>query len=258
MAFEQINADVVLPYPSQITTTPPTGSPGGGSGGGGVIEYPGGVIVPIPEEEEEAEVAFVETPRFPACPAFGSSIGPAFSTQVVSLKSGYESRNQNWQCERLLFDLSHVNRNQAERNEIAAFHRYMRGCKTAFRIKDWTDFEVSADEGILAEVEGEDGVYVMQKRYTYNVLTYDRDIHKPVDGTVTIYDAGVAMESGFVVDYTTGRVTITGGTGPFTWAGEFDVPVRFMNDSLQWTVVDKSGSSFLYTSEQLQLIEVRP
>jgi uncharacterized protein (TIGR02217 family) len=255
--METINADVILPYPSRLTSTPPTGSPGGGDDDdGGTIEYPGGVIVPVPEAEEEAELAFVETPRFPDCHSFGAAIGPSFSTNVVTLKSGYESRNQDWQCERLVFDMSYINRTQAQRNEIAAFHRYVRGQAMAFRVKDHSDFEVAQSEGRLTE-SATAGVYLMQKRYSYEVLTYDRDIHKPVAGTVKIYDGGVEMVSGFTVDYTTGEVTITSGTGPFTWSGEFDVPSRFMNDALQWTIVDRSGASLLYTSEQLQLIEVR-
>ncbi len=35
---------------------------------------------------------------------FGSSSGPAFSTDIVVIDSGYERRNQNWRQARRTFD----------------------------------------------------------------------------------------------------------------------------------------------------------
>lgn len=42
-----------------------------------------------------------------------------------------------------------------------------------------------------------------------------------------------------------------------TWAGEFDVPVRFDTDTMQSTIISRSGGSFVVGWEGIRLVEIR-
>ena len=63
----------------------------------------------------------------------------------------------------------------------------------------------------------------------------------------------------------TAGLTASGGTASYfpqptdllTWAGEFDVPVRFDSDELQAVIQDKTGSGDLLMTAPINLIEVR-
>jgi uncharacterized protein (TIGR02217 family) len=44
--------------------------------------------------------------RFPDAVARGATGGPEYSTDVVSVASGYEQRNQNWDLARGRWDIS--------------------------------------------------------------------------------------------------------------------------------------------------------
>lgn len=247
-----ISGAALATFPARITSVSPNGSTTG------VLEFPGGVVVPTPANATGEEVAFIEIPRFPDCYSFGAQIGPAFNTTVVELNSGYESRNQNWACERLMFDLTFIARTQAQRDELSAFFRYVRGRAVGFRCKDHSDFQVT-DDGVLVE---RDGVFYMVKRYLLGALWYDRDIRKPRPGTVTVFPInGTPMNNAYTVNYEDGTVAIeNGANGAFAWSGEFDVPVRFDTDKLQWSIIDRRGDSnagLMYTSEDLKLIEIR-
>jgi hypothetical protein len=63
---------------------------------------------------------------------------------------------------------------------------------------------------------------------------------------------------------TTGLTASTGNASMFpqasdalTWAGDFDVPVRFDIDQMRGTIRDKSGSQFVIDWESIPVIEIR-
>lgn len=64
---------------------------------------------------------------------------------------------------------------------------------------------------------------------------------------------------------TTGLAWTSGGScyaypqadDALTWAGEFDVPVRFDVDSFQASILSKSGSGYVYQIDSLPLVELR-
>jgi hypothetical protein len=43
------------------------------------------------------------------------------------------------------------------------------------------------------------------------------------------------------IDYTTGQATVTGHVAgdTYTWTGQFDVPVAFVNDSMEAQIINK-------------------
>ena len=204
--------------------------------------------------------------------AVWAKTGIGWSNQVVTVKSGREVRNQVWTYPRARFDLANalavvaiqgegaVQYNVAEvRNWIVA----MQGQYQGFRFKDATDFK---DEGGGAFVKpgvtppvvvGGDGTttqFQMVKTYTIGAVTQLRLIAKPVTATVQVFDNGSLASP--TVDTTTGLVTfasapLSGHT--LTWTGQFDVPVRFAADLLEWAL-DQAG---MYVLQSIPLVEIR-
>ena len=203
-------------------------------------------------------MSFIESPRFPDVIAFTAVGGPGFSTNIITLASGYESRNINWTSSRYGYDLAIPVRSQVEVDVINAFFRNAKGKARGFRFKDYSDFE-AVDSSVVSITSK---TFQLQKVYTSGTETNNRIITKPVADTIQIYVGTTLVESGFSPGYTldeeTGIITFEdepGGT--VTWTGEFDVPVRFDTDLLQWRVVDRGSDGLLYQIEQLPLVEIR-
>jgi uncharacterized protein (TIGR02217 family) len=216
-------------------------------------------------------MAFYESPRFPDAIALGAEGGPMFSTDIAELASGYESRNITWDSPRHVYDVTLLNRPQTELDTLKAFFLAIRGMGHGFRFKDWSDYSATSTVGLLGTGVGTGvATYQMSKRYTSGAVNTDRQIKKPVSGTITVYKNAVAQTivpsapgSGQVsIDYTTGIVTF-GGTAPgggdtITWAGEFDVPVRFDTDSMR-PAITRGGtlSQYLATWDRIPIREIR-
>lgn len=203
-------------------------------------------------------MSFIESPRFPDVIAFTAVGGPGFSTNVITLASGYESRNINWTSSRYGYDLAIPVRTQTEVNEINAFFRIAKGRANGFRFKDWSDFDATKSSVITLTPT----TFQLQKVYTSGSETNSRIITKPVAETIHIYvgtqEVNSGFSPGFTLDEETGIITFEdepGGT--VTWTGEFDVPVRFDTDELKWRVVDRGNTGLLYQVEQLPLMEIR-
>jgi uncharacterized protein (TIGR02217 family) len=199
-------------------------------------------------------MSFIESPRFPDVIGFTAVGGMGFSTSIVTLASGYEARNVNWSSTRYGYDLAIPVRSQSEVETINAFFRNAQGRANGFRFKDWTDY--SATKNSTATLTSK--TFQLQRDYVTGSSTNVRTIKKPVSASVSIYVNNVLQTTGFTVNYTTGVVTfVADPSGPVTWSGEFDVPVRFDVDALRWRVVDRGSASLLYQCEELTLVEVR-
>lgn len=201
-------------------------------------------------------MAFLESPRFPDEIAFWLRGGRGFKTSIVETWSGAEFRNSAWSQTRGEWDIGEALRSMNPSSSyygsaLRDFFMIARGQLNAFRLKDFTDYKVGSGAG-----GGGSGVFAtltsttfqMYKRYTVGSTTFDQIIQKPVASTVVV-TGGVSP----VVDYTTGIVTVASGT-PTSWAGEFDVPVRFGGD------MPKRGPTTegaLLSWEGVRLVEVR-
>lgn len=200
--------------------------------------------------------------ELPATPGLFSGMegGPAFDVEVVEVNSGFEKRNKNQQTPRREYRISFPARLKSAYDTLLDFFEVIaQGRANSFLLKDPFDYQATATQGILTLLAGSpQTAYQMYKRRTYSGNTVDRKIQKPRTGTITIYDNGVAMGSGFSISYTTGIVTITSGTGPYTWAGEFCVPVRFDVDPMSAMLIDKgTGNQYLIEWRSIPLREVR-
>src|SRR5713226_3295616 len=89
-------------------------------------------------------MAFDET-ELPLRVGFGSSGGPAFSTEVVVIDSGYERRNQNWSQARRTFDARTGVRSASDVGTLFNFFHARAGRARGFRLKDWSDFTSNGD-----------------------------------------------------------------------------------------------------------------
>jgi uncharacterized protein (TIGR02217 family) len=189
-------------------------------------------------------MSFIESPRFPGCPSFGFSGDPTYDVSIIETASGRETRNRNWSRPLMLYSVLVGPRREVDIQECRDFYHVAGGTARGFRLKDYTDYKscrvnetASALDQPLIETADSPGIYQMVKTYDVGAvdednvaITQDREIYKPVQGTILIAANGVTLTetTHYVIDYTRGTVDFVGSpSSPLTWGGEFDVPVRF-------------------------------
>lgn len=186
----------------------------------------------------------------------GARGGPGFNTTVLTLGSGYERRNVNWERVRGNWDLSYGLRTKADAEATLAFFYARLGRACGFRFKDWTDYELGSTGSPQAIATGGGGVTKFQlvRKYSSGGYTYNRYVTRPVAGSIKVYLDGVEQTSGFSVNYSTGVVTFTAApSGVVGVTGEFDVPVRFDTDTLEMQAYVYGN----YAMPSIPIIEIR-
>ena len=184
--------------------------------------------------------------------SYGSRVGPVYRTTIIAGEAGYEQAVQHWSRGRLQMIIGSGLKDRDDAALLIAFFRARAGRARAFRVKDWTDY-TTVDQPCLLLTSGADDTYQLQKHYTSGGVTEIRSITKPVSATATVKRNGIAVGSGYSINYATGVLTVSpslGGT--WTWSGQFDVPMRFDTD-----VMDMNIEAFdTRTWEGIPLIEV--
>ena len=184
-------------------------------------------------------MAFHDT-RLPVEVERGAAGGPEFKTTILELSSGHEKRNIDWRFARGMWDLSYGIMDRADYEEVLDFFYARRGRAHSFRFKDWSDYEL--DRQVIAQTDGATTTFQIIKTYGTAPDTYDRELTKPVTGTVQVWVNSSPITQGggssqFQVDLLTGIITL-GSTlaaqnaTDIEVACQFDVPVRFESDSL--------------------------
>ena len=197
--------------------------------------------------------------EFPRGISYGSTFGPAFSTDVVKMPNKSEQRNENWEFPYCSGNLSTGIRNYDDFNEFYNFWMLMHGKAIGFRYYDWYDH--AAKYMLLGIADGSTTNFQLIKNYFSEIvddLLTVRKIKKPVQDTVKLYTydttglelttaalqrkirdeftaTAPAEVSGWTVDTTTGIVTFS--TAPAAKLGivasfDFDIPVRFDTDTM--------------------------
>lgn len=209
-------------------------------------------------------MAFIESPRFPERIAYGAQGGPAFSTTVVASASGREATNQNWQYPRHEWDVSQGVNTQADFETLRAFFMAVgKGRKNGWRFKDWGDYTAAhsgAEAGVVSGLTST--TFQLVKRYTSGSQTQDRLITKPVASGFELKDSGstLTLTTDYTLDVATGIVTTAIGrtAANLTWAGEFDVPMRFDTDRLQARIVSRNPSSgLIHEWDAINIVEIQ-
>jgi uncharacterized protein (TIGR02217 family) len=205
-------------------------------------------------------MAFYETPRFPDRIAMGAVGGPRFDTRVAVVGGGAEQRNGQWSYPMHAWDVSQGIRNQADFETLRAFFLTMRGRLHGWRFKDWTDYSAVHTSGFVSGITGT--TFQLVKRYTSGAQTLDRKIGKPLASGFVLKDTGVTLT--LTTDYTLNTVTgvvttvITRTAANLTWAGEFDVPMRFDTDALQARIESRNPSAgLLHRWDSIPVREIR-
>ncbi|MEO5740608.1 MAG: TIGR02217 family protein [Vicinamibacterales bacterium] len=191
--------------------------------------------------------------RFPVNISYGAVGGPGYSTDVVTINSGFENRNQNWSIARCSWDCAKGCKTDQDRIDLIAFFRVAKGKMHSFRWRDFTDYEVASGAGVLSLVSA--GVYQLKKRYANAAGTEDRTITLPV--SPVIKQAGITLveSTHYSINLTTGVITTLGSPSPLpdAWTGQFDVPARFDTDMLRLVIEDLE----YFKSQNIPVVEVR-
>ncbi|MEP1206730.1 MAG: DUF2460 domain-containing protein [Rhizobiaceae bacterium] len=203
--------------------------------------------------------------RFPVDVALGSAGGPQRSTEIVTLGSGYEQRNQRWAHSRRRFDAGYGVKSLDRLQEVVAFYEARRGPLYGFRFRDRTDDrscaasqQPTANDQRIGEGDGAETAFQLIKNYGSDPDIYARPITHPVDGTVQIAVNGniQTVETDYSIDHCTGIVTFVAPpalSAGITAGFEFDVPVRFEADQMAVNLTAFSAGEV----PSIPLIEVR-
>jgi len=201
---------------------------------------------------------------------FGTQGGAQFSTDVVTVGSGFESRNQNWQYGKGKWDFGDRKLPDTELTAIINFFRARKGMAQGFRFKDWGDYKDDGQGtfGTTGLGNSTAGPFQMTKKYVSGADSDLRLIQKPVASTIKVYKNGVLHSTSlWTLNSTTGMITFSApyptGADTISWTGEFDVPVRFNVDDLTYRFDSAATSSpgvvstaYFYVSA-LPLVEIR-
>lgn len=181
--------------------------------------------------------------QFPSKIGLGYSGGPEYKTVVISVDSASEQRIQQWTTGRHRYTMPSGEKRPSDMALLVAFFHARKGRLYGFRLKDWNDYtcvgQPCANDNVTTTI-------LLQKLYQDVAGSELRRITKPVSGTtdtksytgIQLYRNGVPINAvNYSINFTLGTIVIS-GVDPgavFTWDGEFDVPVRFDNDSMQMT-----------------------
>lgn len=147
--------------------------------------------------------------RFPEDISYGATGGPKFSTNVIQIQNGYESRNSNWLYPLCEYDVSHGVKTMTQLKDLITFFRICRGRAIGFRFKDWTDFDILKEESAFNLDLGLDGKPTAQIYKTYTdefTNTEYRKITKIVENTFKLYKSDV-LNTSYSIDIDTGIIT---------------------------------------------------
>lgn len=184
--------------------------------------------------------------RFPTAISRGAQGGPERRTDIVVLGSGFEERNSRWAASRRSYNAGYGIASLDALYEVIAFFEERRGRFHGFRWRDHTDWKSGAPSAATSALDQVIGIgdgtalsFQLKKTYGSAHAPFEREIAKPVAGTIKVAVDGITRTAGthYTVDSTTGVVLFEDeeapGEGAVVTAGfEFDVPVRFDTDKL--------------------------
>ena len=192
--------------------------------------------------------------QFPVDISYGASGGPEYSTDIVTVGSGYEQRNINWEQSRGRWNVAQGVKTKSQMDALIAFFRARMGKAYGFRFKDWTDYKSSGQ--LIGTGDGYQDEFQLIKTYSDGIVTMTRAIKKPVLGTAKIYVDGVLRTGGVSVNITNGIVAFNSPPlfgQAITADFEFDVPARFDSDYMPVTI----QSHQVYSWDAITIIEIK-
>lgn len=208
-------------------------------------------------------------------PGFPCISSPRWSSDLITVDSGFERVNQRWEHPLHKYTLPEAIRNHETFEEIKRIWYAMRGPVYTFPFRDPLDFAsvdlqtadtvptISRTDQVIGTGDGVTQTFQLTKAYTKGTQTYTRNIYHPVVSTVLIgYDGAdpenISPSFDWDVDRNTGIVTFVEAPEPgvtITAGYLYDVEVRFEDDeSFEGIVQTYSVSGFA----NIVLVEIRP
>lgn len=193
-------------------------------------------------------MAFIDT-RLSTQVTAGFTGGPERSTRIISLENGRELRNARWDYARHRYTAQYGTFTTAAKNELLRAIHATRGRLHAFRFKDWNDY-TAVDQALSPAIGTSDPVQLVVT-HSFGSESSTRLIQAPLPSCVVSRDSSPITGS---LDTATGLFTPSAPwvAGVHTWAGEFDVWVRFADDRAEFVSVSRD----VWTTN-VELIEVR-
>jgi uncharacterized protein (TIGR02217 family) len=190
--------------------------------------------------------------------------GPRFKTTILTLSSGFEKRNIDWELSKGTWSITYGPDQKVDQDAIKTFFYARQGRGYGFRFKDWMDYQIgdSVTDTPQLVASGDDTTDKFQivKKYTSGSVTFNRPITRPVSGTIRVFeDTGGGYSevfAGFTVDSDTGVIDYVTPPATGTDIGvicEFDVPVRFDSDRF----VGVAQTEDVYSVSTLDIVELR-
>jgi uncharacterized protein (TIGR02217 family) len=164
---------------------------------------------------------------------------PGYSTDVLQMDNGRESRNQNLSGNAARLTIRYNAQNATYWQQLDAMFQVAAGRANTFRVRDPRYNVATTAQG---KIVGSQMVY----RVTVGAYTFDKTITKP-DSTVTLAGGGT---------FSTTTGLITSGS-PTAWSGKFYLCMRFDVDALEVTGLDRAGDgSYIARFNDIPLVEV--
>lgn len=182
----------------------------------------------------------------------------------VEQVSGHKQINAVWEQALREYEFGTVPMTLVEWQTLETLHEITLGGTYGMLLEDPHDFEVSS--GVVSLVSG--ATYQLEKLYTHagSARTSRRNITRPRLAGLVVNVSGVPIDgtgspSGYDLDVDTGIITIHSAPAAanVTWTGVFYVPVHFMNDAIDWTLM-RPGSdedNRLFAGPSVVLQEIR-
>lgn len=141
--------------------------------------------------------------------SYGAQGGPKFSTNIIQIQNGFESRNINWAYPLCEYDISYSVRQLDDLKEIVKFFRIVKGKAIGFRFKDWSDFDIIQSESCFNKDLGIIGEQTAQlyKKYDdgFGNIEY-RKITKIKENTFKLYKSST-LNNSYSLNINTGVIT---------------------------------------------------
>jgi len=181
---------------------------------------------------------------FPLPVALGSTGGPERRTEIITLGSGREERNQRWSTSRRRYDAGTGVKTRNDLQKVVEFFEERRGRLYGFRFHDPLDHKscqpsesVSGTDQLLGVGDGVETAFPLIKTYGDIFAPYERQIMLPKAGTLVADVGGVVRVEGLDFVFAEGVISFLPHAGPPLGAAvsagyEFDVPVRFDTDRM--------------------------
>lgn len=181
---------------------------------------------------------------------YGATFGPRFNTAILTQSDGQEQRRALWSQPLIVAQIGDRRVKESKLLDLIAFHATVKGAFDGFRLRDWSDYK--AINQTVGTGNGTEQSWQLVKRYSISTATVTRPITKPIAAGFQVFVDGTPTATGWSLDTTTG-ILYTELTGAITATFEFDIPVRFEQDKIDFTF-DAKG---LFTLAPLTCTEIR-